>query len=65
MYMTTCVYTQVDLQFTKDGHPILIHDDTVDRTSNGTGTVQNMTLEEIKRLDVGAKFGSVVLSGIV
>ena len=31
------VAIEVDLAFTKDGHPVLLHDSTVDRTSNGSG----------------------------
>ena len=48
---------EVDLMFTKDGCPVLFHDDTVDRTSNGSGRVGDFTLEEIKSLDVGSKAG--------
>lgn len=50
---------EVDVQFTKDGHPVLMHDETVDRTSDGYGEVGEMTLRELKELDVGSKFGSV------
>ena len=38
---------------TKDGYLIAMHDSTVDRTTNGTGSVSEMTLEEIKELDAG------------
>ena len=48
---------EIDLRFTKDGHAVLIHDDTVDRTSNGSGYVHMMTLEEIRKLDFGIKCG--------
>ena len=48
---------EVDLSFTKDGHPVLFHDPVVDRTSNGTGWLHEMTLKEAKTLDVGVKFG--------
>ena len=48
---------EVDLMFTKDGHPILFHDDTVDRTSDRSGRVRDFTLDEIKSLDVGFKAG--------
>ena len=48
---------EVDLMFTKDGYPVLFHDDTVDRTSNGRGRVKDFTLEEIKSLDVGSHAG--------
>ena len=50
---------EMDLQLTKDGHPVLIHDSTVERTSNGRGIVQEMTFEEIRRLDFGIKSGLV------
>jgi len=51
---------EVDLEFTQDGHPVLLHDSTVDRTSNGSGRVADMTLEEVKKLDFGAKCGYVL-----
>jgi len=44
---------EMDIHMTKDGQIILIHDDTVDRTTNGTGDVREMTLSEIKDLDAG------------
>lgn len=53
---------EVDLEFTRDGHPVLLHDSTVDRTSNGSGRVADMTLEEVKRLDFGSKYGYVSAS---
>jgi glycerophosphoryl diester phosphodiesterase len=49
-------YIEVDLQMTKDGELIAMHDETVDRTTNGTGFVKDMTLEEIKQLDAGSWF---------
>lgn len=45
-------YVEVDLRTTKDGHLIAIHDAKVDRTTNGTGKVADMTWEEIKDLQV-------------
>ena len=48
---------EVDLAFTKDGHPVFLHDHTVDRTSNGRGRVDHLTLEQLRELDFGAKFG--------
>ena len=50
----------MDLQFTKDGHPVLLHDYTVDRTSDGTGEIKSLTLREAKALDFGIKYGWVV-----
>jgi glycerophosphoryl diester phosphodiesterase len=46
---------EVDAQMTADGVLVLIHDDTVDRTTNGSGRVDVLTLEEISALD--AAFG--------
>jgi glycerophosphoryl diester phosphodiesterase len=43
---------EVDVRDTLDGAYVLMHDDTVDRTTNGTGTVTEMTLAEIKALEV-------------
>lgn len=47
---------EFDVQRTKDGHLVCIHDDTLDRTTNGTGTASEMTLEQIRRLDAGKWF---------
>jgi glycerophosphoryl diester phosphodiesterase len=47
---------EIDFQLTSDNRLITMHDDTVDRTTNGTGAVINMTLEEILSLDASAKF---------
>ena len=44
---------ETDLHMTKDGELILMHDDTVDRTTNGSGLIREMTLSEIKTLDAG------------
>lgn len=44
---------EIDAQLTRDGHLILMHDPTVDRTTNGIGKVEDLTLEEIRQLDAG------------
>ena len=44
---------ELDVQLTKDGHLAVIHDETLDRTTNGRGPVQDFTLAELKRLDAG------------
>lgn len=49
-------YIELDIQMSKDGHLIVMHDLTVDRTTDGTGNVKDLTLEEIKRLDAGSWF---------
>ena len=47
---------ELDLHASRDGELIVIHDDTVDRTTNGSGRVGEMTLEQIKQLDAGWHF---------
>ena len=44
---------EMDLHVTADGTLVLIHDETVDRTTDGTGVVEQMTLAEVKALDAG------------
>ena len=45
---------EIDVQLTKDGHLILMHDPTVDRTTNGSGKIADLTLAEIRQLDAGS-----------
>jgi glycerophosphoryl diester phosphodiesterase len=45
-------WVETDVQFTQDGRPVIMHDATVDRTTNGTGRVDELTAEEISRLTV-------------
>ncbi|MFK0261414.1 glycerophosphodiester phosphodiesterase family protein [Streptomyces angustmyceticus] len=45
-------WVETDVQFTKDGRPVIMHDATVDRTTDGTGRVDELTAEEISRLTV-------------
>jgi len=47
---------EFDVQLSADRVPIIIHDSTVDRTTNGTGKVQEKTLEQLKALDAGSWF---------
>ena len=44
---------ETDIRITKDGELVLIHDATLERTTNGTGKVYDYTLAELKRLDAG------------
>ncbi|WP_371326342.1 glycerophosphodiester phosphodiesterase, partial [Corynebacterium sp. HMSC074H12] len=44
---------ECDVNLTKDGEVVVIHDQTVDRTSDGTGSVGDMTLEELRTLNFG------------
>lgn len=45
---------EVDLRLTRDGIPVAIHDATVDRTTDGTGSVKDYTIEELTKFDAGA-----------
>ncbi|EIT86214.1 GlpQ [Fictibacillus macauensis ZFHKF-1] len=49
-------YVEIDLQMTKDGKLIAMHDETVNRTTNGSGRVKDLTLADIKKLDAGSWF---------
>jgi glycerophosphoryl diester phosphodiesterase len=47
---------ELDVRASKDGHCVVIHDATVDRTTNGTGEVAELTLAELQDLDAGYRF---------
>ena len=47
---------ELDVHLTADGHVVVIHDHTVDRTTNGSGRVDELTLEEIRELDAAASW---------
>ncbi|MFC7395333.1 glycerophosphodiester phosphodiesterase [Scopulibacillus cellulosilyticus] len=49
-------YIEIDLQMTKDGRLVAMHDETLDRTTNGSGLVKDYTLDDIKKLDAGTWF---------
>ncbi|MFT3701579.1 MAG: glycerophosphodiester phosphodiesterase family protein [Agriterribacter sp.] len=48
-------YVEIDLRTSKDGFLVLQHDKTVDRMTNGTGNVKDLTLDELKKLVVASK----------
>jgi glycerophosphoryl diester phosphodiesterase len=47
-------YIEIDVQRSKDGELVVIHDTTVDRTTDGTGKVGDLTLQQLQRLDAGS-----------
>jgi glycerophosphoryl diester phosphodiesterase len=49
-------WVEVDVKLTRDGVPILMHDDEVDRTTNGRGAVAKLDLADIRKLDAGIRF---------
>jgi glycerophosphoryl diester phosphodiesterase len=50
-------WVEFDVKITRDQIPIIFHDDTLERTTNGNGPVQNYTLEEIREFEAGSWFG--------
>jgi glycerophosphoryl diester phosphodiesterase len=53
-----CRHLELDVDVTSDGHIVVMHDDTVDRTTDGTRPVGSQTLAELRALDAGAWFGT-------
>ncbi len=47
-------YVECDISFTKDCVPVLLHDGSIDRTSNSKGNVEDYTVEELKKFDFGS-----------
>jgi glycerophosphoryl diester phosphodiesterase len=50
--------TEFDVQVSSDGKLVLMHDDTVDRTTDGSGAVSSMTLAQLQALDAGSWFSA-------
>lgn len=49
-------WIELDVMLTRDGVPVIIHDDTLDRTTSGTGPVPSLDLADLRRLDAGSWF---------
>ena len=49
-------FIETDLQLSRDARLVALHDDTLDRTTNGQGPVSSKTVEELRRLDAGSWF---------
>ncbi len=49
---------ELDVKLSKDGKMVVIHDQTVDRTTNGHGLIKNLLYEEISKLDAGVTFSN-------
>jgi glycerophosphoryl diester phosphodiesterase len=52
---------ELDVHLSKDGHLIVCHDETLQRTTNGMGWIKDMTLEEIRQYDGGSWFNKTYL----
>jgi len=50
-------WVEFDVKLTSDGHAVLIHDETLDRTTDGKGPVRQITVAELRRFDAGVRFG--------
>jgi glycerophosphoryl diester phosphodiesterase len=50
-------WVELDVKLTRDGVPIIFHDDELDRTTNGSGPVALATYEEIQQLEAGSWYG--------
>jgi len=53
---TVCDGIEMDIQLTKDGEIVIMHDEALDRTTNGSGYLKDHTLAELKELSVGVNF---------
>lgn len=52
-----CDELELDVQLTKDNVLVIIHDETIDRVTDGTGNVRDYTFEELRKFNVRATFG--------
>jgi len=52
---------ELDVHLTSDNIPIVMHDETVDRTTNGTGNISSFSLKDIKKLNAGYNFDSQIM----
>ncbi len=52
-----CSMVEIDVRYTSDGEIVLMHNETVDQTTNGSGRVSDLNLAQIRSLDAGAYFG--------
>ena len=52
-----CDMLELDIHLSKDREVVVIHDETLERTTNGLGKVTDSTLKELKKLDAGSRFG--------
>jgi glycerophosphoryl diester phosphodiesterase len=50
------VFLELDVRLTRDGRAVILHDPTVDRTTDGAGVVADMTFEQLRRLDAGVRY---------
>ena len=63
-WKTGCDAIELDVHVSKDGELVIMHDETVNRTTGGSGQIRNMTLEELKGLNAAAHFTGTLPPGI-
>lgn len=51
-------FVECDISYTSDGVPVLLHDSTIDRTSNGTGNINDLTFAQVREYDFGSWFSA-------
>ncbi len=56
LFEMPCEGIEIDVHFTKDNRLVVIHDDTIDRTTDGKGNVKDFTFEEIRKFNAYGKF---------
>jgi glycerophosphoryl diester phosphodiesterase len=49
---------EIDIRLTADGHAVLMHDGTIDRTTNGSGSASSFTLAQLQTFDAGSWFAA-------
>lgn len=54
---------ELDVHLTADGQLAVIHDETLDRTTSGSGAIASLTMDEIREADAGARFGAGEFAG--
>jgi glycerophosphoryl diester phosphodiesterase len=58
-------FLEMDVHLTKDGVPVVIHDPTIDRTTDGTGRVADLTLAQLQSFNAAAKFAGTAERQVV
>lgn len=64
-YENGATHMEIDLKLTSDGQIVIMHDDDISRTTNGSGKVANMTLEQLRKYKVTKNYnGEVIGEGV-
>lgn len=58
-------FVECDISWTSDGVPVLLHDDTINRTSTGTGSIGSLTLAQVRAFDFGAWMGGAYTGTLI